>query len=1804
MSTSSNQQSDTPPTVATTSTSEGNRNNNGNSNSSKKSEKKTNDNKKLNFKGATESFQDKVFATKAEMPSCSFRETLDMARTFVAVTYPETSKRFTSLFDNKPRNPRVKMPDELTGDERADQVLVSMYIDDRKRAMALKEKVTNHLFSFFEVLLGQCTVGVKSKLAGHPDFEAWRLNGDCAGLLGAIRQIMFDFAATKYPVSTMHEAELDLFRTKQSTTNLPEYISRFGDAAEAAEHCGKSFGKDEGIRRFVATNPKFADLARIRPGEAPPCPEFLSVEDIDDLVALDQAAANVDDNDDPQHVLQALRIMSRELESYHLALDDYEERKDQYERRLDKTCSDLHLAMLFVTQADKKRFGSYQDKLSDSFLEGTFLYPTSVEDAAQILSERTVDSGAVGKSGGGNNNPGKGKGGGKGPNAGNNNQYAQISSDAVKPAKVRANRPEEEDLIEEEVDGDYGATEMAYANLPPTPSTKLCVDSGSTIDSCNNKALLTNIVDCEPKRVQGIAGSQVYSKMGTFGGLFKMYYDPNTPENLVSLGTLQSVGRVTFDSARDSAIVVTFPDGHEWRFNKAVDGLHYFDTTLDAKLSNTLLNAYCYITTVVDNEKKFHRREVLAAQKAGEYYRKLCWPSQSTYEDIVRNNKVTNCPVTVADVKRFFLIYGPDACTLQGKAVKRNGSVPPPVLSDLPDDVLRLHRDVTLCVDIFYLQGIIFLTTISEKIKFRTAVRLDDRHLDTIFNELLKIIALYEARGFSITKIRGDNEFRPLTNRLLPVRFEGCAADDHISDVERSIRTIKSDVRTLAHALPFTRFPVIFLIEMVYHAVRSRNQLPTTDGISSTLSPSTIVTGAPQVDFNLLTLEFGSYVQVFNERRVTNSLLPRTTGAIAMNPTSDNRGSYYFLNLDTGMRIIRRQWKLLPMPRSAIDQFEHLALTSGLPRIRTNVLLFERRPGVPIPDTMRQEELESVTDPDFVDLHPQSDLAALPTANVRPSEVADLIADAADFTPTHATRRVVLPQGAPPAPVAADDNVVVQPDDNDSDVDTDSDDDSDDEPLPALEYDDDSDDDSDDDDDYPDEPDTNNSADDNDDDSHEDEPPAEAENRHDGADIEGDQDCSGERGANDGERGANDGERGANSRERGANTEGGASAERETVERERSHPRYNLRSKTSTPKFNKEFDNPNNSKSYTAPPSLQFLQSSVREMANDPQKLHDALCDVYERFVDVCFNQMSAKEGIKKHGEKAIMALFSEFAQLHDKKVMRAIRAADLTHQQRCAALHAINVIKEKRDGRVKGRTCADGRKQRGLYTKDETASPTVSNDSLFATLVLAAAEGRKMMTWDVEGAYLLADQDDFVLLKFVGTSVDILCQVDPKYKDFISFEKGKKVLYLQLLKALYGTLKAALLWYELYVTKLKGLGFTLNPYDRCVANKVINGKQCTVAWHVDDNVATHVDQRVLEKLSDDIRKHVGAITCSSGDSHEFLGMDISMNGDGTVTIGMKRFIQECIDEFPEPVKKGCTTPARSNLFTVDPKSPSLVGPKADKFRSLVMKVMYVAQRCRTDLLTTLAFLCTRVDKATNQDWEKLRRLITYMNGSKNDTLTLGVESSKDLLSFTDASFAVHEDMKSHTGSGTSFGRGFFMTRSTKQKMNSGSSTEAEIIGAAEYIPSTIWLMKFLKAQGHDLQYSSFYQDNESAIKLERHGKQSSSRRSRHFDIKLFNVKDKVEQHGIDIVYCPTDLMVADFFTKPLQGNLFRKMKSYILGERPLSELKLPPRAITGPKERVGHHDQRLADNDGLVVPECTRHDKKTFLEAAKTSLS
>ena len=122
------------------------------------------------------------------------------------------------------------------------------------------------------------------------------------------------------------------------------------------------------------------------------------------------------------------------------------------------------------------------------------------------------------------------------------------------------------------------------------------------------------------------------------------------------------------------------------------------------------------------------------------------------------------------------------------------------------------------------------------------------------------------------------------------------------------------------------------------------------------------------------------------------------------------------------------------------------------------------------------------------------------------------------------------------------------------------------------------------------------------------------------------------------------------------------------------------------------------------------------------------------------------------------------------------------------------------------------------------------------------------------------------------------------------------------------------------------------------------------------------------------------------------------------------------------------------------------------------------------------------------------------------------------------------------------------ITISRKQKLNTKSSTESELVGVDDISTMILWTKLFMEAQGYDIQKNILYQDNKSAIILENNGKRSSSKRTQVFNIHYFFLTDQIQKGNLNVEYCPTKSMIADYMSKPLQGSLFKRFKKEIMG--------------------------------------------------------
>ena len=157
----------------------------------------------------------------------------------------------------------------------------------------------------------------------------------------------------------------------------------------------------------------------------------------------------------------------------------------------------------------------------------------------------------------------------------------------------------------------------------------------------------------------------------------------------------------------------------------------------------------------------------------------------------------------------------------------------------------------------------------------------------------------------------------------------------------------------------------------------------------------------------------------------------------------------------------------------------------------------------------------------------------------------------------------------------------------------------------------------------------------------------------------------------------------------------------------------------------------------------------------------------------------------------------------------------------------------------------------------------------------------------------------------------------------------------------------------------------------------------------------------------------------------------------------------------------------------------------AEGSHTVVAKGLFVCKRARPDIQPTIAVLCSRVKEPQQSDWSKLIHMLKYLNGKREDVLILSADNLQSIKWWVDASFAVHPDFKSHTGAVMLMGWGTIQSLSQKQKLNTRSSTEAELVGADDATGKILWTRLFLESQGYPIVDNVLHQDNQSMMKLE-----------------------------------------------------------------------------------------------------------------------
>ena len=804
-------------------------------------------------------------------------------------------------------------------------------------------KYEQDMKKLYSVVHGQCTDAMKRKIQTQSGYQTVSDTSDSIGLMKIIKKICYNYQAEQYPPLSTVRALVKAFTFKQTDMMSDiEWSEEFDNTITAAEACGASF-QFPGVVKHVLD----ADHSSLK------------------LEQLD--------------VAKQTEVMAK--------------------------ARTLALSTLYMENSNRNHYGVINQKLENDYLVGQDNYPKDLADAQKLLLNYKNDP-KLSRSTTGNDGIAfaqQGQSGQREPDksritcyrCGKKGHYTY--DNVCKQADVDANRKERDGntevtpatktepaetpgtatsqvsaqmlnlgLMDSFDDAPYqlmfctmgephketfthrGANkkkaDINYNNVLSQAKGKidkdwLLLDNQSTVNVVCNPALLTNIRQIKQcMYIYCNAGMTSTNWVGDFEGYGTVWFHATGIANILSLALTKETHRIVYDSAADNIFYMYSQDGNRYReFRQSQRGLYY----TDMKSSSVVLT----INTVKENKTKFSNLDHRRAVKARKFQDIVNVPTKELLR-VIDNKLMPNCPVTRDDVKVANAIFGPSIVGLKGKTVRRTEPhVREGEVQSMPPEIMTKYKNVTLGGDIMFVNKIRFFVTISRHIQFGTVEMISDAKAATLVQCIKSVMQAYSKRGFEVKQINMDLQFDPIKSDIeeLHIDMNVVSEDEHVPEIERYIRTVKERVRGAQTTLPFPKLPGRMTVELVASCIFWLNVFPKIAGVSATLSPRTIITGN-ELDYKKhCTLQFGEYVHT-HEKGTNSTAIPRSIGAIAMRPTGNAQGGFWFYSLKTGRRINRRRCTPMPMPDEAIDRINTLA------RRDPAGITFQDRNGVDIPD--------------------------------------------------------------------------------------------------------------------------------------------------------------------------------------------------------------------------------------------------------------------------------------------------------------------------------------------------------------------------------------------------------------------------------------------------------------------------------------------------------------------------------------------------------------------------------------------------------------------------------------------------------------------------------------------------------------------------------------------------------------------------------------------------------------------------------------------------------------------------------------
>ncbi len=261
-------------------------------------------------------------------------------------------------------------------------------------------------------------------------------------------------------------------------------------------------------------------------------------------------------------------------------------------------------------------------------------------------------------------------------------------------------------------------------------------------------------------------------------------------------------------------------------FKPHASGLHVLDVH-DSRSHAS----YSFVKTVAKNMQMFTKRRIASALQARDLQAGLGFPSISDFKWIVKANMLEDCPVVSQDVDVSIKVWGKSVPLLKGGTVCRKAPVVTEDVVEVPKEIRQLHKRVTLVIEIFFVNGTPYFTTLSLRICFLSVTHLSSRKIPFIFKALKNMHNFYLQRGFQVVFIKGDGEFKPLEDLVQLELYGGpklnlASANEHVPEIERKIRVIKEQTRAVRYSLHCNALPALVTTHAVLFVTKQLNLFP------------------------------------------------------------------------------------------------------------------------------------------------------------------------------------------------------------------------------------------------------------------------------------------------------------------------------------------------------------------------------------------------------------------------------------------------------------------------------------------------------------------------------------------------------------------------------------------------------------------------------------------------------------------------------------------------------------------------------------------------------------------------------------------------------------------------------------------------------------------------------------------------------------------------------------------------------------------------------------------------------------------